>query len=62
MVTTSVLEAGIPLADLRVEELEPRLEFMMAQVPDGCAYVDGDSQCDYCYWDDNGIDIFQPCY
>lgn len=35
MENVSVLEAGFPLDDLRVEELEPRLEFAYPACPVG---------------------------
>lgn len=49
---TPVLEARFPLEDLRVEELEPRLEFSVA--PDFCgpAYRPAEATaCSYCYYE-----------
>ncbi|MFG1708642.1 hypothetical protein ACFLIM_36125 [Nonomuraea sp. M3C6] len=42
MANTSVVEDGFPLDDLRVEELEPRLEFTAG----GCWVIDG--VCTFC--------------
>jgi hypothetical protein len=50
MENTSVLEAGFRLDDLRVEELEPRLEFT---APDFCgpAYIPAGGQCTSCFYE-----------
>ena len=51
---TSVCEAGLPLDDLRVEELEPRLEFMSAAIE--CGYLWYQEGCVICF-NDSGPDI-----
>jgi len=51
---TSVGEGGSPLDDLRVEELEPRLEFMSAAIE--CGYIFWQEGCVICF-NDSGPDI-----
>ena len=51
---TSVCEGGSPLDDLRVEELEPRLEFMSAALE--CGYIFWQEGCVICF-NDSGPDI-----
>jgi hypothetical protein len=49
---TSVSEAGFPLDDLQVEELEPRLEFAAIE----CGYLWWQEGCVICF-NDSGPDI-----
>jgi hypothetical protein len=51
---TSVIETESPLDDLRVEELEPRLEFMSAALE--CGYIFWQEGCVICF-NDSGPDI-----
>ena len=54
MENTSVGEGRSPLGDLRVEELEPRLEFMSAALE--CGYIFWQEGCVICF-NDSGPDI-----
>lgn len=54
MASMSVLGAGFPFDDLRVEELEPRLEFMAGG---GCLDFVETPGCDFCLTRSGDLDF-----